>query len=107
MGTMYVVRRRTRDEVGFDEIPEPQHEAAFDTRDQAERYARELYRGAWLVNGPPWWRNPFAEGLAAVTTMPEGVFRDWLMDEGIEPPAPRPRGTCPLRAARQKPNTSG
>ena len=33
--------------------------------------------------------NPFASGLAPFeqTSMPPGVFRDWLLDGGIDPPA--------------------
>ena len=106
MSDVYVVRRRTRDEVCFDDIPEPQWQywAARETREEAEALARELDLGEWLVNGPPSWVNPFSNGLDAVTTMPEGVFRDWLMDEGIEPPAPLSATNLPAALSEAEKN---
>jgi hypothetical protein len=94
---VYVVRRKNPDDVGVIPDPQWQYWAAFDTREAAEQHARDLDLGEWLVNGPPWGANPFENGLEAVTTMPEGAFRDWLMDAGIEPPAPVTGKMPPVR----------
>jgi hypothetical protein len=58
---------------------------AFTTREAAQADAQR--REAWERTG----RNPFAFGetLAERTTMPEGVFRDFLTDLGLTPPPPR------------------
>jgi hypothetical protein len=90
-GTVFVVRKRVRDEVSRDDIPDPadQYWAAFDDRAAAEAHARALGRAAVLVGGATP-ENPFARGLEAATSLPEPVFRDWLLDGGIDPPPPVP-----------------
>ena len=91
--TVFVVRKRVRVEYGRDEIPQPvgQHLAAFATRAEAEEYTRRLDREFVHTHLPSVLdadQSPFDRGWQTATHFPEYTFRDWLLDEGIEPPPP-------------------
>jgi hypothetical protein len=83
-GHRYVVHRLNwrRTPAGFVRLPGEIPVASFDTFEaaEAERRAREQTAQKAV--------NPFAAGLAPYeqTSMPPGVFRDWLLDAGIDPP---------------------
>lgn len=100
---MYVVRRIAPDDCCRDDIPDPhaQYAAAFADRPGAEAHARLLHREFIRGdNGAEASRyNRFASTLASATTLPEPIFRDWLMDAGVEPPDPvEPGDPTPFRA---------
>jgi hypothetical protein len=61
--------------------------ASFEDKDEARRWCAELEREARRLV------NPFLvrTGLAGMTSLEPGVFCDWLLDAGIEPP-PEPYG---------------
>jgi len=87
MPRSYVVRKKCHREVCFDDLPVPQEQywAAFPDRAAAEAHALVLDRAEILVNGTD--ANPFNRGVEGATTLPVLVFRDWLMEAGIDPPA--------------------
>jgi hypothetical protein len=57
----------------------------FADKDAAIEFCQECEEEAGKV------RNPFLHGdLEDLTSMPPGVFRDWLLEAGIDPPEPTP-----------------
>ncbi len=95
-GTAFVVRRRVRDEYGRDDIPAPhdQYTAAFADRSLAEAHALALHWEYVRLDGGVTAARVtvlgFGWGLEHLTSLPEHVFRDWLLDGGIDPPDPIP-----------------
>jgi len=85
---MYIVRKKCGDELSFDAIPVPQEQywAAFPDKAAAIEHAIRLDRAEILINGID--TNPINRGIEPVSSLPEPVFCDWLMEAGIEPPAP-------------------
>jgi hypothetical protein len=87
----YVVNRLNwrRTPAGFVRLPGEVRVASFDTIQEAEAERRRREADAREQV------NPFASGLAPYeqTSLPPGIFRDWLLDAGIEPP---PEPTCSL-----------
>ena len=86
---LYVVRKRTVGEAALDASETGKVEAVFADRAAAERRCRELDAAVKRQPCPPglmmWWPDA-PEELAAYTTLPIPVLRDWLMDAGLEPP---------------------
>lgn len=88
MAVLYAVRRKVLDEYSRNDIPKPEEQylGTFTTRAAAEEYARQYdretkqslpLRGLWPFH--------FAE-YEQLTSLPPFALRDWLRDEGIDPP---------------------
>jgi hypothetical protein len=95
----YVVSRLNwrRTPAGFVRLPGEVRVASFDTIEEAEAERRRREADAREQV------NPFASGLAPYeqTSLPPGIFRDWLLDAGIEPP-PEPTSSLAWAAWWQK-----
>jgi hypothetical protein len=95
----YVVSRLNwrRTPAGFVRLPGEVRVASFDTIQEAEAERRRREADAREQV------NPFASGLAPYeqTSLPPGIFRDWLLDAGIEPP-PEPTSSLAWAAWWEK-----
>ncbi len=86
--TVFVVRRKVPAEVTRDTIPKPaeQYAATFATAAAAADYARLLDRREKEATDPNTFNPFFSMVYDDLTTFPPHVFRDWLLDVGIDPP---------------------
>lgn len=89
--TLFAVRLKVSDQYCRDDIPASaaQHWAVFPDATAADEHARQLHRE--FVRGReafahPLGRYPFGQRFEDITSLPEPIFRDWLMDEGIDLP---------------------